>query len=154
MEGSEFSVEADENQFIAQVKEEIKQKSDGKIDIPCLFLRLFIAQTAAGEWLDEAGAAAVKPDDLLRFTKIDPTWPINSPMNFGKKFQPAEGQVHVLVLVPRVIMTEIGLTAPDYTQMGTGDCFSAYNATHLSFWQSLQALIWPVEKSQPTKKDD
>ncbi|KAE9353758.1 hypothetical protein PR003_g3714 [Phytophthora rubi] len=62
-------------------------------------LLLFLAKKD-GAWLDGVGAAAVALDGdghLQGFEQMDPTLFIN---NFGKNFGPAEGEVHVLVVVP------------------------------------------------------
>ncbi|KAG4043422.1 hypothetical protein PC123_g21111 [Phytophthora cactorum] len=66
-------------------------------------LQLFLAKKH-GAWLDGAGAAAVTLDEdgpLRGFgDQMDPTLWVKNAKYFGENFQPGEGQIHVLVVVP------------------------------------------------------
>ncbi|KAL4094556.1 hypothetical protein PRIC1_010217 [Phytophthora ramorum] len=110
-------------------------------------------------WLDGAGAAAVALDERGHpqgFVQMDPTLWIKNPKHFGDNFQPGEGQVHVLVVVPGHVRVDIGGTASralKYKQQDTDGGSSTLNASYLSYWWSLQSLFWPSERIQPTKKD-
>ncbi|KAG1705588.1 hypothetical protein DVH05_003275 [Phytophthora capsici] len=98
--GSSFDVGIDDGAKVSKLKEAIKNRSDGKIDVPWLDLQLFLAKDGK-VWLDGAGAAAVEADDLKHFTLMDPTLFLRNPKHFGSGFKPDEGQVHVLVVVPK-----------------------------------------------------
>ncbi|ETP43033.1 hypothetical protein F442_10100 [Phytophthora nicotianae P10297] len=56
-------------------------------------------------WLDRSGAEAVTLDEHGHpegFTHMDPLLWIKNPKNFGDSFEPNEGEIHVLVMVPEV----------------------------------------------------
>ncbi|RAW21294.1 hypothetical protein PC110_g22263 [Phytophthora cactorum] len=102
--GSTFDVEIDDGQKINKLKEAIKDQSDGLITDPWPKLQPFLAKKADGGYLDWAGAAAVTIDGdghPQGFEQMDPTLWINNDKHFGKNFRPAEGEVHVLVVVPK-----------------------------------------------------
>ncbi|KAE9050198.1 hypothetical protein PR001_g2610 [Phytophthora rubi] len=68
-------------------------------------LQLFMAKKKDGTWLDGAGAiqASVALDERGRpqgFAVMNPILFIKNPKHFGDNFQPGEGQIHVLVVVP------------------------------------------------------
>ncbi|KAG3088957.1 hypothetical protein PI125_g18179 [Phytophthora idaei] len=95
-------VEIDDGLPVWKLKDAIREKERSK-DRVIRELQLFLAKTEGGAWLDGAGAAAVTLDGdghLQGFEQMDPTLWINNDKNFGKNFQPGEGQVHVLVVVP------------------------------------------------------
>eukprot|EP00644_Phytophthora_capsici_P007923 jgi/Phyca11/128631/e_gw1.77.29.1 len=101
-----FEVDIDENVSVSELNKAIKTKN--KIKLKCVDandLQLFLAKTdgpSGGKvWLDRAGAAAVETDDLHRFTRMDSTLYVRNPKHFGSGFKPDEGQVHVLVVVPK-----------------------------------------------------
>ncbi|KAL3664360.1 Crinkler effector protein 4 [Phytophthora oleae] len=103
--GGAFDVKIDDSEKGSALKEVIKKNSDGVITAPAMKLQLFLAKTADGAWLDGAGAAAVTLDGdghLQGFEQMDPTLFINNDKHFGKNFGPAEGEVHVLVVVPKI----------------------------------------------------
>ncbi|KAG3235525.1 hypothetical protein PI124_g19440, partial [Phytophthora idaei] len=95
-------VEIDDGLPVWKLKDAIREKERSK-DRVIRELQLFLAKTEGGAWLDGAGAAAVTLDGdghLQGFEQMDPTLWINNDKNFGKNFEPAEGEVHVLVVVP------------------------------------------------------
>nr|KAH7501782.1 Crinkler effector protein 4 [Phytophthora ramorum] len=101
--GDLFSVEVDGNKSVSHLKAAIKdQKKDTLKKIDAKDLRLYLVQKN-GEWLDGAGAAAVALGEhgrLQGFECMDHTLFLQHPKHFGETFQPGEGQVHVLVVVP------------------------------------------------------
>lgn len=108
--GSVFGVKIDDGEQVWKAKEVIadKLKYTGRPDK----LQLFLAKTAGGAWLEGVGAAGVILDNAgapvsrdengapQGFKKMDPLLWINNGNHFGKNFRPAEGNVHVLVVVP------------------------------------------------------
>ncbi|KAE8884685.1 hypothetical protein PF005_g14270 [Phytophthora fragariae] len=87
---------------------------------------------------------------------MDPLLWLKNVKYFGDNFQPGEGQVHVLVVVPGHVRVDIGGTASralKYKQQDTDGGSSTLNASYLSYWRSLQSLFWRSERIQPTKKD-
>ncbi|KAI9990462.1 hypothetical protein PInf_021464 [Phytophthora infestans] len=111
--GSAFSVEVNEGKTVDDLKEAIKAKKANDFkEVDADKLQLFLAKTAGGAWLDGAGAAGVILDNAgapvsrdengapQGFKKMDPLLWINNGNHFGKNFRPAEGNVHVLVVVP------------------------------------------------------
>ncbi|GMF46293.1 unnamed protein product [Phytophthora lilii] len=108
--GSAFPVNIDENEAGGDLKEAIWKKIKDKFihddefrSVVASDLKLFLAKTE-GAWLDGAGAAAVALDERGHpqgCVQMDPTLWIKNPKHFGDNFQPGEGQVHVLVVVPK-----------------------------------------------------
>ncbi|KAL4147369.1 hypothetical protein PRNP1_011125 [Phytophthora ramorum] len=102
--GSAFSVRVDESDSVDDLKDTIKEKKPNALkDIDADKLQLFLAKTEGGAWLDGAGAAAVALDERgypQGCVQMDPTLWIKNPKHFGDNFQPGEGQIHVLVVVP------------------------------------------------------
>ncbi|KAL4118546.1 hypothetical protein PRIC2_010873 [Phytophthora ramorum] len=109
--GSAFSVRVDESDSVGDLKKVIKgEKPNDLKDIDADKLQLFLAKTEGGAWLDGAGAAAVALDERGHpqgCVQMDPTLWIKNPKHFGDNFQPGEGQVHVLVVIPE------GVSAPE-----------------------------------------
>ncbi|GMF41740.1 unnamed protein product [Phytophthora lilii] len=103
--GSAFPVDIDASQLVGDLKKAIKVEKPNKLnDIDADDLQLFLAKTEGGAWLDGAGAAAVALDERGHpqgCVQMDPTLWIKNPKHFSDNFQPGEGQVHVLVVVPR-----------------------------------------------------
>ncbi|OWY91115.1 Crinkler (CRN) [Phytophthora megakarya] len=102
--GNPFSVSVDEGDSVDKLKKAIKVEIPDTIKGDAKKLQLFLAKTESGAWLDGAGAAAVKLGvygHLHGFKRMDSTLRINNDKHFGKNFQPDEGQIHVLLLVPR-----------------------------------------------------
>nr|KAH7501144.1 Crinkler effector protein 8 [Phytophthora ramorum] len=108
--GSAFPVEIDADQLVGDLKKVIKgEKPNDLKDIDADKLQVFLAKTD-GAWLDGAGAAAVALDERGHpqgCVQMDPTLWIKNPKHFGDNFQPGEGQVHVLLVVPE------GVSAPE-----------------------------------------
>ncbi|KAG6614181.1 Crinkler (CRN) family protein [Phytophthora cinnamomi] len=159
--GNAFSVRVDESDCVGDLKYAIKKKKPNDFkDIDADKLRLFLAKTKGGVWLDGAGAASVALDERGHpqgYLQMDPALWIKYPKHFGANFRPGEGQVHVLVVVPGHVRVDIGETASralKYKQQDTDGGSSTLNVSHLSFWRSLQSLFWPLERIPPTKKDD
>ncbi|GMF14494.1 unnamed protein product [Phytophthora lilii] len=112
-EGDSFEVEIDDGVKVSKLKEIVKAGSDGIITGPHPNLQLFLAKAEGCAWLDGAGAATVAVDEaggvpVMRddhgnrheFVQMDPLLWIKNPKHFGENFQPGEGQIHVLVVVP------------------------------------------------------
>ncbi|GMF36487.1 unnamed protein product [Phytophthora lilii] len=119
--GSAFEVKIDDAESVSALKkaiwEEIKAKfiPDDKFrSVVASDLQPFLAKTEGGAWLDGAGAAAVALDERGHpqgCVQMDPTLWIKNVKYFGDNFQPGEGQVHVLVVVPGHARVDIGGTA-------------------------------------------
>ncbi|KAG2958606.1 hypothetical protein PC119_g26966, partial [Phytophthora cactorum] len=103
-EGSVISIIIEEWKTVALLKKAIKEEKPNDFkDVDADKLQLFLAKTEGGAWLAGAGVAAVTVDGdghPQGFELMDPTLWIKNPKHFGANFQPGEGQVHVLVVVP------------------------------------------------------
>ncbi|KAG6943480.1 hypothetical protein JG687_00018433, partial [Phytophthora cactorum] len=102
VDGVVFDVDIDKGASVSALKKAIKDQSDGLITAPWMKLQLFLAKKD-GNWLNGDDVAAVTVDDRGNrhdFVKMDPSLWIKNPKLFGSNFQPEEGQVHVLVVVP------------------------------------------------------
>ncbi|KAG2765830.1 hypothetical protein PC129_g22197 [Phytophthora cactorum] len=99
-----FDVDTDDSAKVSRLKKKIKvEKKNDLKDVDADKLQLFLAKKANGKWLDGAGVVAVTLDGdghPQGFEQMDPTLWINNDKHFGKNFGPAEGEVHVLVVVP------------------------------------------------------
>ncbi|KAH7467148.1 Crinkler effector protein 1 [Phytophthora ramorum] len=112
--GSAFSVRVDESDSVGDLKKAIKGEKPATITCDAKDLQVFLAKTEGGAWLDGAGAAAVALDERGHpqgCVQMDPTLWIKNPKHFGDNFQPGEGQVHVLVVVPEGAGSQAGVTA-------------------------------------------
>ncbi|KAG3046393.1 hypothetical protein PI125_g26981, partial [Phytophthora idaei] len=161
--GSAFEVDIDEGQKVGDLKKAIKDQSDGLITDPWPKLQLFLSKVANGAWLDGAGVAAVTLEKAAGsavpvlvddhgnrhdFVKMDPLLWIKNDQHFGANFQPGEGQVHVLVVVP-----EQGTSAPIVSEGGVFDrCsdpfFSKFQTVYqVGDWLEFSSLL-PLTKRQ------
>ncbi|KAG3107626.1 hypothetical protein PI125_g12569 [Phytophthora idaei] len=102
---SAFPVDIDAGQTVGDLKDAVKTKINYLG--PAYELQLFLAKTTNGAWLDGAGAAAVALNEcghpqgtITKLVEMDPLLWLKNTKYFGKNFQPGEGQVHVLVVVP------------------------------------------------------
>uniref|UniRef100_H3H4Z7 Crinkler effector protein N-terminal domain-containing protein n=1 Tax=Phytophthora ramorum TaxID=164328 RepID=H3H4Z7_PHYRM len=112
--GSAFPVDIDPDQLVGDLKDAIKGENPATITCDAKDLQVFLAKMEGSAWLDGAGAAAVALDERGHpqgFVQMDPTLWIKNPKHFGDNFQPGEGQVHVLVVVPGHVRVDIGGTA-------------------------------------------
>ncbi|KAG2800511.1 hypothetical protein PC113_g24700 [Phytophthora cactorum] len=112
-EGSVISIIIEEWKTVALLKKAIKAKKPNDFkDVDADKLQLFLAKTEGGAWLAGAGVAAVTVDGdghPQGFELMDPTLWIKNPKHFGANFQPGEGQIHVLVVVPEQAQPQMGL---------------------------------------------
>ncbi|KAG2766716.1 hypothetical protein Pcac1_g21821 [Phytophthora cactorum] len=153
--GSAFSVrvdESDEPESVDDLKKEIKKEKPNDFkDVDADKLQLFLAKKH-GAWLDGAGAAAVTLDEdgpLRGFgDQMDPTLWVKNAKYFGENFQPGEGQIHVLVVVP-----EQGTSAPLVSDGGVFDrCsdpfFSKFQTVYqVGDWLEFSSLL-PLTRRQ------
>ncbi|GMF41626.1 unnamed protein product [Phytophthora lilii] len=113
--GGVFGVKIDNGVQVWELQDAIKAKKPNDFkDIDADKLQLFLAKTEGGAWLDGAGAEAVALDERGHpqgCVQMDPTLWIKNPKHFGDNFQPGEGQVHVLVVVPKRDGTSNGMSA-------------------------------------------
>lgn len=104
--GSAFPVNIDERESVGDLKEVIKAKQPETITVKQADkLKLFLAKKTDGTWLDGAGVAAMTLDGdghPQGFQQMNSTLWINNEKHFGKSFRPAEGDVHVLVVAPKI----------------------------------------------------
>jgi Crinkler effector protein N-terminal domain len=102
--GSAFSVTIDASEFVGDLKDAIKLKKENDLKaVDADKLQLFLARKGDGTWLDRDGAEAVTLDEHghpIGFAHMDPLLWIKNPKNFGERFEPNEGEIHVLVVVP------------------------------------------------------
>jgi Crinkler effector protein N-terminal domain len=100
--GSEFSVEIEENKLVDALKDAIKQKQ--VYEFASSKLQLFLAKKDNSKWLDSSALETLTlnrdgyPEGLKH---MDPLMWIKNPKYFGENFQLNEGEIHVLVVVPR-----------------------------------------------------
>ncbi|KAE9327219.1 hypothetical protein PF008_g16456 [Phytophthora fragariae] len=100
--GSVFDVKIDDGK-VSQLKKAITTENPKAIKVEAHKLQLFLAKKGKA-WLNWPGAAAVTLNGKgypQGFEEMDPTLFIKNPNNFGANFQPGEGEVHVLVVVPK-----------------------------------------------------
>ncbi|KAG1688302.1 Crinkler effector protein 4 [Phytophthora capsici] len=102
-----FGVKIDDSAQVWELKKAITvEKPNDLKDVDADKLELFLAKKDDA-WLDGAGAAAVALDERGHpqgCVQMDPTLWIKNPKHFGDNFQPGEGQVHVLVVVPEGVV--------------------------------------------------
>ncbi|KAG2999130.1 hypothetical protein PC120_g20975, partial [Phytophthora cactorum] len=155
--GSVNVVDIDTEKYVGHLQQAIAEilKYGGKASD----LQLFLAKKADGKWLDGAGLAGVTLDEAGApvsrdengtpqcFKKMDPLLWINNDKHFGKNFGPAEGEVHVLVLVPKQ-----GTSVPTVSQDGVFDhCsdpfFSKFQTVdEVNSWLQFPALLPLTER--------
>ena len=99
-EGSVFSVKIDADEAVDHLKKKIKEEKSQSIHCDADGLQLYLA-CKDDAWLKNDDAKAVTLDDLQGFKWMDNAalW-IKNPAYFGANFQPNEGDIHVLVVVP------------------------------------------------------
>ncbi|KAG2783694.1 hypothetical protein PC112_g24748 [Phytophthora cactorum] len=149
--GSAFEVKIDDDESVSALKDAIKAKNKRTITCDAKDLQLFLAKKH-GAWLDGAGAAAVTLDEdgpLRGFgDQMDPTLWVKNAKYFGANFQPGEGQIHVLVVVP-----EQGTSATLVSDGGVFDhCihpfFSKFQTVYqVGDWLEFSSLL-PLTKRQ------
>ncbi|KAG6592650.1 Crinkler (CRN) family protein [Phytophthora cinnamomi] len=101
--GSSFDVKIDDGAKVSELKKAIKGEKPDTITGEADKQQLFLAKTDGGAWLDKVGAASVALDEHGHpqgFVQMDSTLWIKNPKHFGANFEPGEGQIHVLVVVP------------------------------------------------------
>ncbi|KAG3123272.1 hypothetical protein PI126_g23785, partial [Phytophthora idaei] len=162
--GSAFEVKIDDAESVAALKKAIKEEKKNDLkDVDADKLQLFLSKAANGAWLDGAGVAAVTLEKAAGsavpvlvddhgnrhdFVKMDPLLWIKNDQHFGANFQPGEGQVHVLVVVP-----EQGTSAPIVSEGGVFDrCsdpfFSKFQTVYqVGDWLEFSSLL-PLTKRQ------
>ncbi|KAL7683612.1 hypothetical protein Plhal304r1_c040g0117781 [Plasmopara halstedii] len=154
-----FEVNIDDTASVAALKKAVKAENLVTIKCDAAKLELFLAKTEGGAWLDRAGAASVALDgrgDPRGYVQMDPTLWIKNPMYFGDNFRPAEGQIHVLVVVPSHVRADIGVNPSRllrYKQQKTDAGSSLLYSSLFLFRLSFSALLCPMGRIQPTKKD-
>ncbi|KAG6620154.1 Integrase, catalytic core protein [Phytophthora cinnamomi] len=107
VKGNAFPVDIEESQLVGHLKDAIRENPE--CGFPKSKLELFLAKKGDGTWLDRDGAEAVTLDEHGHpegFTHMDPLLWINNPKNFGDNFEPNEGEIHVLVVVPEGATSE------------------------------------------------
>ncbi|KAH9069256.1 hypothetical protein Ae201684P_004945 [Aphanomyces euteiches] len=98
-EASPFPVDVAETETVGDLKDKIKGKKSNTIQCDADKLQLYLA-LKDGEGLRSSDAERVKLGDLEGFTKMDPLLRIKNKKHFGENFQPNEGEIYVLVVVP------------------------------------------------------
>ncbi|KAH7460645.1 hypothetical protein KRP22_007791 [Phytophthora ramorum] len=101
--GSAFTVDIDDKKSVGHLKDAIKVKK--MFQFPANKLPLFLAKKdeGCGAWFDEDEAAALSPDEhghLQDFTPMKSSLFLSNPKHFESNFEPGDGQVHVVVVVP------------------------------------------------------
>ncbi|KAG3233962.1 hypothetical protein PI124_g20979 [Phytophthora idaei] len=95
--------------IVAELKYETTAENEG-IDVPARKFRLFLVNKN-GHWLWEADAEAVDIDERGHeqgFNHMMPSLRLKNDQYSGEGFQPSEGQIHVLVVVPSDIRADVG----------------------------------------------
>ncbi|KAE8906348.1 hypothetical protein PF003_g9847 [Phytophthora fragariae] len=88
---------------MALLKKAIKDEKPNKIKCDADGLQLFLAKKGNGTWLDEVGVVAAALNwrgNSQGFEPMGPSLWLKNAKYFEENFQPGEGQVHMLVLVP------------------------------------------------------
>ncbi|EGZ30625.1 hypothetical protein PHYSODRAFT_323974 [Phytophthora sojae] len=101
-----LSVEVEEDDSVYGLKSVICKKT--VYELPALNLQLFLARKENGSWLRLVDAVAVQLDEdghPQGFTEMNLDKWLNNAYHFGTNFQPSEGEVHVLVVLPKNPMT-------------------------------------------------
>ncbi|KAI9979831.1 hypothetical protein PInf_027791 [Phytophthora infestans] len=127
--GSAFSVRVDKSDTVDDLRNMIRDHP--QFGHPNSKLQLFLAKKG-GAWLNSDGAAAVTLDEHGNpqgFDKMDPSLWIKNDRYFGEKFQPNEGQIHVLAVVP----TEAAVV-PALSQQ------SFFGRSQSRWWQRLKMI--------------
>ncbi|KAL3662984.1 hypothetical protein V7S43_011927 [Phytophthora oleae] len=115
--GSAFSVKIGENESVGALKKAIKEvKPDVLKTIDADKLQLLLSKAEDGSWLTATDAAAITVDEAgavpvmihehgnrKDFEEMDPVLWIKNPKHFGANFQSREGDIHVLVVVPKEV---------------------------------------------------
>nr|QUJ09335.1 crinkler 9 [Plasmopara viticola] len=105
VKGNAFSVTIDASESVDDMKNVIKKEKPNQIACDADELQLFLARNGDNTWLNRDGAEAVTLDEHGHpkgFTHMNPLLWIKNPTNFGERFEPNEGEIHVLVVVPEV----------------------------------------------------
>ncbi|ETM39626.1 hypothetical protein L914_14233, partial [Phytophthora nicotianae] len=113
--GSVFSVRVDMSDSVDDVKDAIKVKKPDTIKCEADKLQVYLAKKD-GARLTEAGAESVVLDEHGHprgFEKMMPSLWLKNAKYFGESFQPGEGQVHVLVVVPEGAVVSANEGSPD-----------------------------------------
>ncbi|KAL3656702.1 hypothetical protein V7S43_018370 [Phytophthora oleae] len=112
-QAGKFDVTIDDDKKVSELKDAVKEEMENElknIDVDDLVLFLAKKDKGNGAWLTGAEVAAVRSDPVAEgFKLMDPTLFLKNPENFGENFQPDEGQVHVLVVVPQQEHARSGL---------------------------------------------
>ncbi|KAE9342215.1 hypothetical protein PF008_g10260 [Phytophthora fragariae] len=107
-----FSIDIDASKSVDHLKDAIAKKQ--KFDFAASNLELFLAKKNGDAWLDKRSTEALMVDEYGQpegFKHMDPLLWVKNPKNFGAKFEPNEGEIHVLVVVPKGAASDI-TTAP------------------------------------------
>lgn len=134
-EGSEFPVDIESTQSVGDLKKAIKKEKSNRIKCDADELQLFLAKKDDG-WLNRNGAEAVTLDALpTNFDKMDPLLWIKNAKYFGEKFEPNEGEIHVLVVVPE------GAVGSASDELASIDPQSAPHPHRLQRWSKINGIL-------------
>ncbi|KAG1688300.1 hypothetical protein DVH05_003839 [Phytophthora capsici] len=111
--GSSFDVEIDDGEKVTKLKEAIKKRSDGKIDVPWPDLQLFLTTKGDG-WLASKDLPLVQremasPTFFQKLPLLDPTCSIQEVLTENELPDPQTRQIHVLVVIPVQAQPQTGL---------------------------------------------
>ncbi|RHY52595.1 hypothetical protein DYB26_011323 [Aphanomyces astaci] len=100
-EKSPFPVTIDGKESLSMLKTKVKAENPHTIHCDADDLQLYLAsKDNGGTWLNSDGAKAVTLDDVQGFHMMDPAVWIQNRAHFGPNFEPSDGDIHVLVIVP------------------------------------------------------
>nr|QUJ09347.1 crinkler 22 [Plasmopara viticola] len=111
-----FSVDIDASESVDELRKVIKKEKPSQLTCNANELQVFLAKKGDNTWLDRDGAEAVTLNEHgfpAGFTDMDPLLWLKNPKNFGDSFEPNEGEIHVLVVVSKSVVSAapIPLTA-------------------------------------------
>ncbi|KAH9102201.1 hypothetical protein AeMF1_021196 [Aphanomyces euteiches] len=132
-EGRPFSVKIAADQSVGHLKDKIKGKID--YDGDAKDLDLYLAKTG-GAWLDTDGAKAVALDEdgkVAGFDVMNPTFSLTNPKCIGVNFERKDGDIHVLVVVPKGVRGKVNNQLQDFDEWLTDimTCSKLPDLSHL-----------------------
>ncbi|KAG9403961.1 hypothetical protein AC1031_005500 [Aphanomyces cochlioides] len=97
--GRPFPVEIDADNTVGMLKKKIKEENTNTVTCDAKDLELYVALNGLSR--DEANVSTLEVEHVPGCIKMDELLQIQHGYHFGMHFQPKEGKIYVLVVVPR-----------------------------------------------------